>query len=62
MYPSILVALNYQTPDRPMQLNQGWFMDNGGCGYVLKSEKLIKSSFHHWVISHTIHKEIWIYL
>jgi len=33
-----LVALNFQTPDRPMQLNQGLFQDNGGCGYVLKPE------------------------
>lgn len=33
-----LVALNYQTPCREMQLNQGLFQDNGGCGYVLKPE------------------------
>ncbi|XP_067651941.1 1-phosphatidylinositol 4,5-bisphosphate phosphodiesterase gamma-1-like isoform X2 [Haliotis asinina] len=31
-----MVALNYQTPDKPMQLNQGWFRQNGKCGYVLK--------------------------
>ena len=29
-----MVALNYQTPDLPMQLNQGKFESNGGCGYV----------------------------
>ncbi|KAK8783444.1 hypothetical protein V5799_010196 [Amblyomma americanum] len=29
-----MVALNYQTPDRPMQLNQGRFLQNGRCGYV----------------------------
>lgn len=33
-----LVALNYQTPCRSMQLNQGLFQDNGGCGYVLKPD------------------------
>lgn len=31
-----LVALNYQTPDRPMWLNHGFFQRNGKCGYVLK--------------------------
>lgn len=31
-----LIALNYQSPGRPMQLNQGLFQDNGFCGYVLK--------------------------
>ncbi|XP_028391934.1 1-phosphatidylinositol 4,5-bisphosphate phosphodiesterase gamma-1-like [Dendronephthya gigantea] len=33
-----MCALNYQTSDRPMQLNHGRFMDNGGCGYVLKPD------------------------
>ena len=33
-----LVALNFQTPDLPMQLNQGKFEYNGGCGYLLKPE------------------------
>ncbi|KAL3860223.1 hypothetical protein ACJMK2_010378 [Sinanodonta woodiana] len=31
-----MVALNYQTEDRPMQLNEGRFMRNGRCGYVLQ--------------------------
>jgi len=31
-----LVALNYQTPDLFMQLNQGRFQSNGNSGYVLK--------------------------
>ena len=31
-----LVALNYQTPDYFMQLNQGRFQSNGKSGYVLK--------------------------
>jgi len=33
---SQIVALNYQTASKPMFLNDGKFMDNGGCGYVLK--------------------------
>ncbi|XP_032876257.1 1-phosphatidylinositol 4,5-bisphosphate phosphodiesterase gamma-1-like isoform X2 [Amblyraja radiata] len=32
---SQLVALNFQTPDKPMQLNQAIFSMNGRCGYVL---------------------------
>jgi len=31
-----MVALNYQTQGLEMQLNDGKFLDNGGCGYVLK--------------------------
>ncbi|RWS31552.1 phospholipase C gamma-like protein, partial [Leptotrombidium deliense] len=31
-----MVSFNYQTGDRTMQLNQAKFMQNGGCGYVLK--------------------------
>ena len=33
-----MVALNFQTADLPMQLNQGKFEYNGGCGYLLKPE------------------------
>lgn len=33
-----LVALNFQTPDLAMQLNQGRFEYNGGCGYLLKPD------------------------
>ena len=39
--PSQVVALNYQTHGEPVWLNQGKFMDNGGCGYVLKPEFLL---------------------
>lgn len=31
-----LVALNYQTPGLMMDLQEGKFLANGGCGYVLK--------------------------
>ena len=31
-----MVALNFQHPDVVMHLNQGFFRNNGGCGYVLK--------------------------
>ncbi|XP_047740285.1 1-phosphatidylinositol 4,5-bisphosphate phosphodiesterase [Hyalella azteca] len=33
-----MVSLNYQTPDLPMQLNQGKFEYNGNCGYLLKPD------------------------
>ncbi|KAF4532029.1 hypothetical protein B566_EDAN015008 [Ephemera danica] len=33
-----MVSLNFQTPDLPMQLNQGKFEYNGACGYLLKPE------------------------
>lgn len=33
-----MVALNFQTPDLPMQLNQGKFEYNGNCGYLLKPD------------------------
>ncbi|XP_041375829.1 1-phosphatidylinositol 4,5-bisphosphate phosphodiesterase gamma-1-like [Gigantopelta aegis] len=40
-----MVALNYQTPDRPMQLNQAQFLRNGRCGYVLKPDCMRKANF-----------------
>nr|VZI42942.1 unnamed protein product [Spirometra erinaceieuropaei] len=33
-----MVALNFQTPDLAMQLNQGRFEYNGNCGFLLKPE------------------------
>ncbi|XP_053198662.1 1-phosphatidylinositol 4,5-bisphosphate phosphodiesterase delta-1a [Scomber japonicus] len=33
-----IVALNFQTPSKEMQLNQGRFLPNGLCGYILKPE------------------------
>ena len=33
-----MVALNFQTPDLAMQLNQGKFEYNGRCGYLLKPD------------------------
>lgn len=30
------VALNFQTPGEQMDLNQGRFLPNGHCGYILK--------------------------
>ncbi|KAM4835888.1 inactive phospholipase C-like protein 1 isoform 1-T1 [Thomomys bottae] len=31
-----LVAMNFQTPGPRMDLHTGWFLQNGGCGYVLR--------------------------
>ncbi|KAM3593334.1 uncharacterized protein V6R79_010596 [Siganus canaliculatus] len=33
-----IVALNFQTPSKEMHLNQGRFLTNGFCGYILKPE------------------------
>eukprot|EP01012_Entosiphon_sulcatum_P016214 TRINITY_DN2112_c0_g1_i1.p1 TRINITY_DN2112_c0_g1~~TRINITY_DN2112_c0_g1_i1.p1 ORF type:complete len:767 (+),score=102.82 TRINITY_DN2112_c0_g1_i1:45-2345(+) len=35
-----LVALNYQTMDFPMRLNEAKFHENGKCGYLLKPESM----------------------
>ncbi|XP_024136123.1 1-phosphatidylinositol 4,5-bisphosphate phosphodiesterase delta-1a isoform X2 [Oryzias melastigma] len=35
-----IVALNFQTPCKEMHLNQGRFLPNGFCGYILKPEFL----------------------
>lgn len=35
-----IVALNFQTPSKEMQLNQGRFLPNAFCGYILKPEFL----------------------
>ncbi|XP_044213643.1 1-phosphatidylinositol 4,5-bisphosphate phosphodiesterase zeta-1-like isoform X2 [Thunnus albacares] len=40
---SQLVALNFQSLGLPMDLNDGRFRDNGGCGYVLKPAVLMSS-------------------
>ncbi|TMS35823.1 hypothetical protein L596_003136 [Steinernema carpocapsae] len=40
-----MVALNYQTPDKAMQLNYGKFLANGRCGYLLKPEFLFDPNF-----------------
>ncbi|EDO46562.1 predicted protein [Nematostella vectensis] len=39
-----LVALNYQTEGRMLQINRGKFRANGNCGYVLKPDILCKES------------------
>nr|XP_032834828.1 1-phosphatidylinositol 4,5-bisphosphate phosphodiesterase gamma-1-like [Petromyzon marinus] len=40
-----MVALNYQTPDKPMQLNQALFTLNGTSGYVLQPESMLRGDF-----------------
>lgn len=42
---SQMVALNYQTPDKPMQINVAKFRDNGRCGYILKPKFLQNEKF-----------------
>ena len=40
-----LVALNYQTPDKAMQLNEAMFMQNGKSGYVLKPKYMFDETY-----------------
>ncbi|XP_048385291.1 1-phosphatidylinositol 4,5-bisphosphate phosphodiesterase gamma-1-like isoform X3 [Stegostoma tigrinum] len=42
---SQLVALNFQTPDKPMQLNQAIFTMNGKSGYVLHPDIMRDENF-----------------
>uniref|UniRef100_A0A4W3JJ88 1-phosphatidylinositol 4,5-bisphosphate phosphodiesterase gamma n=1 Tax=Callorhinchus milii TaxID=7868 RepID=A0A4W3JJ88_CALMI len=42
---SQLVALNFQTADKPMQMNQSLFMMNGKCGYVLQPDIMRNEQF-----------------
>lgn len=40
VFNCLLVALNFQTPSKEMHLNQGRFLPNSFCGYILKPEFL----------------------
>lgn len=40
-----MVALNYQTPDRSIQINQAMFSYNGRCGYILQPECMRQDSY-----------------
>lgn len=42
---SQLVALNFQTPDKPMQMNQALFHSGGRCGYVLQPNSMREDVF-----------------
>ncbi|XP_075702480.1 1-phosphatidylinositol 4,5-bisphosphate phosphodiesterase gamma-1 isoform X2 [Rhinoderma darwinii] len=42
---SQLVALNFQTPDKPMQMNQALFQSGGRCGYVLQPNSMREDIF-----------------
>ncbi|XP_035163323.3 1-phosphatidylinositol 4,5-bisphosphate phosphodiesterase eta-2 isoform X12 [Callithrix jacchus] len=41
-----MVALNYQSEGRMLQLNRAKFSANGGCGYVLKPECMCQGMFN----------------
>jgi hypothetical protein len=43
-----LVALNFQTNDSPLLLNDGRFLQNGKCGYVLKPASVMGSDKAFW--------------
>ncbi|NWJ04919.1 PLCZ1 phosphodiesterase, partial [Crypturellus undulatus] len=48
-----MVALNFQTPGVPMELQNGKFLDNGGCGYILKPDFLrnLNSTFSPYKVA-----------
>uniref|UniRef100_A0A146NK19 Phosphoinositide phospholipase C n=1 Tax=Fundulus heteroclitus TaxID=8078 RepID=A0A146NK19_FUNHE len=59
-----IVALNFQTPSKEMHLNQGRFMPNGFCGYILKPQfqRSLSSQFNPnrltngpWLQQKTLH-------
>ncbi|XP_070693296.1 1-phosphatidylinositol 4,5-bisphosphate phosphodiesterase eta-2 [Pempheris klunzingeri] len=41
-----MVAMNYQTEGRMLELNQAKFLSNGNCGYVLKPKYMCKGAFN----------------
>ncbi|RIB10764.1 PLC-like phosphodiesterase [Gigaspora rosea] len=47
-----LVALNWQTFDLGMQIDQAMFSVNGRCGYVLKSERLRNPEISTYINTH----------
>lgn len=53
-----IVALNFQTPCIEMQLNQGRFLPNGFCGYVLKPE--FQRNFSSQFDPYTLRKGPWL--
>ena len=62
-----IVALNYQTNDLSMCLNQGRFAINGHCGYVMKPDILLKQrGYDHrhgfFFKSDTVYKFIYRYI
>lgn len=40
-----MAALNFQTPDKELQINQAWFAQNQNCGYVLKPDVMLEGIF-----------------
>ena len=43
---SQMSALNFQTGDKPMQLNVARFLSNGNCGYVLRPEYMFRTEYN----------------
>lgn len=46
-----LVAMNYQTHDKPMWQYHARFSDNGGCGYVLKPSNWLRRGFDPMIVA-----------
>jgi len=42
-----IVALNFQSPGDPLFINDGFFRQNGNCGYVMKEKEVLDGTFHN---------------
>ncbi|CAB0038593.1 unnamed protein product [Trichogramma brassicae] len=54
-----MVALNYQTGDKAMQLNHAKFRDNGGCGYLLKPSFMFHQDYDPYDKNSLVGVETW---
>lgn len=57
--PSFLVAMNYQTEGRMLELNQAKFSTNGNCGYILKPKWMIKGVWMGTLLGGSFQKHFW---
>lgn len=56
-----LVALNFQTADAPLRMNDGRFRVNGGCGFVLKPQNMCQDRFIEQLASSPISLSIRVF-
>ncbi|KAA8585399.1 hypothetical protein FQN60_004093 [Etheostoma spectabile] len=53
-----MVALNFQTPGEQMDLNQGRFLHNGRCGYIISAQQLPKINTEK--ASSIVDPQVWV--
>lgn len=57
IYGFQIAALNFQTDDSSMKINEALFNDNGNCGFILKPDILRDPSFDPFDISTMLNKK-----